>query len=385
MMALLLASISCAAWVYLLAARGGFWRASVRDDVVAILPSKAITRPRVIAVVPARDEAELITGCIGSLLNQDYGDDFSIIVVDDHSVDGTALVARNAAKVAAAPDRVVVLAAPILPDGWTGKLWALNHGVDYACSLPEPPDYILLTDADIRHAVDMLTNLVARAIRDHTVLTSLMSKLRCETFGERAMIPAFIFFFQMLYPFAWVKRVERSTAAAAGGCVLVHRRSLQTAGGLEAIRDRLIDDCALARLLKSQGPIWLGLTERARSVRAYPSFGEIRRMIVRTAFAQLEFSPWWLALTVLAMAVTYIVPPALTLFGSGVPQLLGAMAWAQMTIALQPTLRFYRVSPLWGLALPAIATAYLLFTIESAYRHLRGREGKWKVRVHWRI
>ena len=383
MMALLLASISCATWVYLLAARGGFWRASVRDDVVAILPT--ITRPRVIAVVPARNEAELISGCIGSLLSQDYGNAFSVIVVDDHSIDGTALAARNAATEAAAPDRVVVLAAPTLPDGWTGKLWALNHGVNHACSLPEPPDYILLTDADIRHAVDMLTSLVARTVRDHTVLTSLMAKLRCETFGERAMIPAFIFFFQMLYPFAWVNRAERPTAAAAGGCMLVHRRSLEAAGGLEAVRDKLIDDCALARLLKSRGPIWLGLTERVRSVRAYPSFGEIRHMIVRTAFAQLEFSPWWLALTVLAMAVTYIVPPALTVFGSGVPRLLGAMAWAQMTMALQPTLRFYRVSPWWGLALPAIAGAYLLFTIESAYRHMRGRGGEWKGRVHLRI
>jgi hopene-associated glycosyltransferase HpnB len=385
MMALLLASISCATWIYMLVARGGFWRASVRDDVVTTLPSEATRAPRVVAVVPARNEAELIAGCIGSLLRQDYGDDFSIIVVDDHSVDGTALAARNAAREAGASDRVIVLAAPNLPDGWTGKLWALNHGINHACSLSEAPDYILLTDADIRHTDDTLTELVARTARDRTVLTSLMSKLRCETFGERAMIPAFIFFFQMLYPFAWVNRVERSTAAAAGGCMLVHRKSLQAAGGLETIRDQLIDDCALARLLKSHGPIWLGLTERVRSVRAYRSIGEIRRMIVRTAYAQLKFSPWWLAFTVVAMAITYIVPPALTVFGSGVPQLLGAMAWAQMTIAFQPTLRFYRVSPWWGLVLPVIAGSYLLFTIESAYRHMRGRGGEWKGRVHWRI
>ncbi len=385
MTALLIASLSCVTWVYLLAARGGFWRAAERDNVVAGTSSEAVSWPRVVAVVPARDEAEVVAESIGSLLRQDYRGDFAVIVVDDHSVDGTAAIARNVAAASGASDRVIVLAAPSLPDEWTGKLWALHHGVRHACCSTEQPDYMLFTDADICHDVDTLTQLVRRAVRDRTVLTSLMAKLRCETLGERAMIPAFIFFFQMLYPFAWVNRAERHTAAAAGGCMLVHRQSLQAAGGMEAIRDELIDDCALARLLKHHGPIWLGLTERVHSLRAYPSIREFRCMITRSAYAQLKFSPRWLAFATLAMAVTYLAPPALTVLGSGVSQFLGALAWAQMTLAFQPTLRFYRVAPWWGLALPAIAGLYLMFTLESAWQHLRGTGGEWKGRVHWRI
>jgi hopene-associated glycosyltransferase HpnB len=384
MTALIIGSLACVAWMYLLAARGGFWRATERDDVAATIPPAAFGWPRVVAVVPARDEADVVGGSIGSLLRQDYRGEFVVIVVDDHSIDDTAAVAQNAAVTAEASGRVIVLAAPSLPDGWTGKLWALHQGVTHALSLTKPPDYVLLTDADIHHTVDTLTQLVLRATRDHTVLTSLMARLRCESAGERAMIPAFIFFFQMLYPFAWVNRPERPTAAAAGGCMLVHRQSLQAAGGVAAIRGELIDDCALARLLKRHGPIWLGLTERVQSVRAYPSVAGIRRMIVRSAYAQLGFSPWWLALTALAMAVAYMAPPVLVLSGGGMPRLLGALAWVQMAVAFQPTLQFYRVSPWWGLALPAIAGAYLLFTLESAYRHMRGSGGEWKGRIHWR-
>ena len=384
MMALIIGSLACVTWVYLLAARGGFWRATVRDGAAATIPSAGFGWPRVVAVVPARDEADVVGGSIGSLLRQDYRGEFSVIVVDDHSIDDTVAMAQNAAVAAEASGRMIVLAAPSLPDGWTGKLWALHHGVTHALSSTKPPDYVLLTDADIHHAVDTLTELVLRAARDHTVLTSLMARLRCKSAGERAMIPAFIFFFQMLYPFAWVNRQERATAAAAGGCMLVHRQSLQAAGGLAAIRGELIDDCALARLLKRRGPIWLGLTERVQSVRAYPSVAAIRPMIVRSAYAQLGFSAWWLALTALAMAVAYLAPPVLVLSGGGAPRLLGALAWVQMAVAFQPTLQFYRVSPWWGLALPAIAGVYLLLTLESAYRHMRGSGGEWKGRIHWR-
>jgi hopene-associated glycosyltransferase HpnB len=294
-------------------------------------------------------------------------------------------VARQAAAAASASDRVTVLAAPSLPDGWTGKLWAVHRGVGVAQTLPEPPDYLLLTDADVVYADDMLTALVRRTVRDHLVLTSLMARLRCQSFAERALIPAFIFFFQMLYPFAWVNRTDRATAAAAGGCMLVHRRSLQAAGGVEAIRGELIDDCALARLLKGYGPIWLGLTERVRSVRAYSSLDEIRRMVVRCAYAQLQFSPWRLACATAAMIVSFLAPPVLALLGNGTAQWLGALAWAQMALAFQPTLRLHAVSPWWGLALPAIAATYVVFTLDSAYQHMRGRGGEWKGRVHCRI
>lgn len=384
-MALLIASLSCVIWGYLITARGGFWRAAQRDDARATIPVEAIRWPRVIAVVPARDEAETIGGSIASLLQQDYRGDFAVIVVDDHSSDGTAVVARNAATAAAASGRVTVLAAPPLPRGWTGKLWALHHGVNHAQALPEPPDYLLLTDADIRHTADTLTELVRRAVRERTVLTSLMASLHCEKLAERAMIPAFIFFFQMLYPFAWVNRANRPTAAAAGGCMLVRRQSLRAAGGVEAIRGELIDDCALARLLKSQGPIWLGLTRRVHSVRACATVGEIRGMIMRSAYAQLRFSPWWLAFTAAAMLVIYVAPPIMALFGGGMPQFLGILAWLLMALAFQPTLHFYHVSPWWGAALPAIAASYLVFTLESACRHMRGRGGEWKGRVHCRM
>jgi hopene-associated glycosyltransferase HpnB len=385
MMALLIASLSGVIWVYLLTARGGFWRAAQRDDAREAMAAEVSSWPRVVAVVPARDEAEIIGESIASLLQQDYRGDFAVIVVDDHSSDGTAAVARHATTAAGASGRVIVLSAPPLPGGWTGKLWAQHHGVNHAQSLPEPPDYLLLTDADIRHAADTLTELVLRAVRDRTVLTSLMASLHCEKLAERAMIPAFVFFFQMLYPFAWVNRANRATAAAAGGCMLVRRQSLQAAGGVAAIRGELIDDCALARLLKRQGPIWLGLTRRVHSVRACATVGEIRGMIVRSAYAQLRFSPWWLVFTTAAMLVVYVAPPILALLGSGIPQLLGILAWVLMTLAFQPTLHFYRVSPWWGVALPAIAAWYLVFTLESAYRHMRGGGGEWKGRVHCRV
>jgi hopene-associated glycosyltransferase HpnB len=239
-----------------------------------------------------------------------------------------------------------------------------------------------LTDADICFAAETLTDLVRRSVHGRLVLTSLMAKLRCQSLAERACIPAFIFFFQMLYPFAWVNRPERSTAAAAGGCMLVQRATLQAAGGIELIRGELIDDCALARLLKGHGPIWLGLTERVRSIRPNASLAEIRHMVARSAYAQLRFSPWRLAGTTAAMIVTFVLPPGLALLSSGAPQWLGALAWMLMALSVQPTLRLYAVSPAWGLALPGIAALYVGFTLDSAYQHRRGRGGAWKGRIH---
>lgn len=379
---LLIASLSCIIWVYLLAARGGFWRAVQCDRELQPAVSHDVHWPRVVAVIPARDEATIIHNTIVSLLRQDYRGSLTLIVVDDHSEDCTAAVARHAAATGNGSDRVTVLAATSLPDGWTGKLWAMHQGVSHAQALPEPPEYLLFADADMQYAGDALTELVRRALRGRLVLVSVMARLHCQSFAERALIPAFIFFFQMLYPFAWVNRADRATAAAAGGCMLAHRRTLQAAGGFEAICGDIIDDCALARLLKHHGPIWLGLTGRVRSVRRNTSFAEIRRMVVRCAYAQLGFSPWWLAATIVAMIVTYLAPPALTLLGSGAAQVLGALAWAQMALAFQPTLRLYAVSPWWGLALPVIAATYVAFTFDSAYQHWRGRGGEWKGRIH---
>ena len=234
---------------------------------------------------------------------------------------------------------------------------------------------------DAAESSDTLTRLVSQAQAEGLVLTSLMAKLRCESFAERAFIPAFIFLFQMLYPFAWVKRHNRTTAAAAGGCMLVRRDALCAAGGIEDIRGALIDDCALAHKLKTQGLIRLSLTERVRSIRAYAAVQDIRRMVARSAYAQLHCSPLLLAGTVAGMALTYLAPVLVALFSHGLAQALGVLAWAIMTIAFQPMLRFYRLSPLWGPCLPAIALAYMAFTLDSAYQYARKRGGLWKGRI----
>jgi hopene-associated glycosyltransferase HpnB len=372
---LVVATVALAVWLYLLLGRGGFWRCRERDDDV---PAKLAAWPRVAAVVPARNEAEHIADSIRSLLAQDYGGAWTVVLVDDDSADGTAEVARRAADGDA---RLQVVKSRSLPAGWTGKLWALRQGIDAAMALPEPLDYLLLTDADIVHDPDSLSRLVARADSKRLVLTSLMVKLRCESVAERTAIPAFVFFFQMLYPFAWVNQLQSAVAAAAGGCMLVRADTLRKAGGIEVIRGALIDDCALAKALKAYGPIWLGLTERVHSVRPYPSFADIRRMVARSAYAQLRYSPLLLLGTVAGMVLTYLVPPFVAIFGSGVARMIGLATWALMAMAFQPTLRFYRLSPLWGIALPAIALQYTLYTLDSAYQYVRGRGGTWKGRV----
>jgi hopene-associated glycosyltransferase HpnB len=374
-----IAGLALAIWLYLIAGRGGFWLASVRDDSA---PDEHLTAsPRVVAIVPARDEADVISENLRSLLAQDYPGPFSVVLIDDQSRDGTADVATATAQNMNARDRLMIVHGQPLPANWTGKVWAMKQGVDHAGSLSEPPDYLLFTDADIAYAPDALRGLVARAEAGGLVLTSLMVKLRCQAFAERALIPAFVFFFQMLYPFAWVNRPQSATAAAAGGCMLVRRDALHAAGGIETINSALIDDCALGQALKSVGPIWLGLTDRVRSLRAYPHFGDIRRMVSRSAYDQLHYSPILLIGTVIGMALVYLVPPFFTFFGKGLSQILGASAFALMILAFQPILRFYRRSPLWGFGLPAIAAAYMVFTLDSAYQHLRGRGGLWKGRV----
>jgi hopene-associated glycosyltransferase HpnB len=371
-----IALLSLSIWLYLVAARGAFWLASERDDDE---PPSLPAWPSVTAVIPARDEAEHIGETVRSLLTQSYPGSFSVVLVDDQSRDGTAQAAKTIAAEIGAADRLTVLAGASLPAGWTGKLWAVKQGVDQAQGAA--PDYLLLIDADIIYAPGTLTWLVGHAQMKRSVLTSLMAKLRCESFAERALIPAFVFFFQMLYPFAWVNRTDRAIAAAAGGCMLVRRDALGAAGGIEAIRGALIDDCALAARLKTQGPISLELTHRVRSTRAYPAVNDIRRMVARSAYAQLRYSPLLLAGTTAGLALTYLAPALLALFGSGLAQMFGILTWLLMAVAFQPILRFYRRSPLWGPALPLIALAYMAFTIDSAYQHARGRGGMWKGRV----
>ncbi len=367
-------------WLYLVALHGGFWRAAERDGPLPVngLPA---AWPAVTAIIPARDEAACVGDTVTSLLRQDYAGEFSVILVDDQSRDGTAGVAQQAAAALGAPARLTVLPGRALPAGWTGKLWAQQQGVEAASAAPQPSAYLLLTDADIIYTPDALTSLVARAETGGLVLNSLMAKLRCESFAERMFVPAFIFFFQMLYPFAWANDPRRATAAAAGGCMLVRREALAQAGGLAAIRTALIDDCTLAKLLKRRGPIAIALTERVHSIRAYPRVGDIRRMVSRTAYAQLRYSPLLLLGTVLGLALTYLAPVALAIFADGFAQFAGIFAWLLMALTFMRTVRFYGLSRLWAPLLPLIAAVYMAFTLDSAYQHARGRGGMWKGRA----
>ncbi len=372
-MSLVLGVVALAAWVYLLAFRGGFWLARERDDRDE--PGPPAAWPSVAAIVPARNEADVIGRSIGSLVGQAYSGAFRIILVDDNSEDGTAGAAPRA------PDRLEILNGAPLAPGWTGKLWAMEQGARRAAAMDPAPDYLLFTDADIAHAPANLAALAARAEAGGLVLVSLMARLTTETWAERLMIPAFVFFFDMLYPFAWANDAARRLAAAAGGCMLVRREALERAGGVAAIRGEIIDDCALGRLMKRQGPIWLGLTDRARSLRPYESLAAIGRMIARSAYAQLGYSPVLLAGTLAGMGVVYLAAPLLTVFAAGPARLLGLAAWLAMAAAFQPILRFYQRSPLWGLALPAIGALYSLFTVQSAVDSWRGRGGMWKGRA----
>ncbi len=378
MLLTLLGALSLLTWLYLALGRGMFWLARERDDRGAPIPEPK-TWPTVTAVVPARDEADVIGRAVNGLLAQDYPGRFRVILVDDQSSDGTAGVAVQAARDLGAEDRFEVLTGRPLPKGWTGKLWALAQGVEHA-SRDAGPDYVLLTDADIGHAPGNLRALVARAEAGGLVLATQMVRLHCTTAPERLLIPAFVFFFQMLFPFAWVNDPKNRVAAGAGGCMLARRTALEAAGGIAAVRAEIIDDCALGGRLKLQGPIWLGLTLRAESLRPYLTLGEIGRMITRSAYAQLGYSPWLLAGTLAGMILTYLAPPVLAIAGHGWAQVMGAAAWALMALSFQPTLRLYGRSPLWGVCLPVIGALYTWFTIQSALQVWQGRGGQWKGR-----
>jgi hopene-associated glycosyltransferase HpnB len=371
----LLTCLPLTIWAYLLLGRGGFWLARERDD--RSQPAEPRVWPAVTAVVPARDEADVIARSIGSLLAQDYPGPFQVVLVDDDSSDGTGRVAEGLSNGGAL---TVIQGAP-LPTGWTGKLWAMQQGVDAAEASEGRAQYLLLTDADIAHASDNLRRLVARAEAGGLVLTSLMAKLSCVNAAERLLIPAFVYFFAMVYPFARVNNPKSRVAGAAGGCMLARADALAAAGGIAAIRTALIDDCALGALMKAQGPIWLGLTGRARSIRPYASVGQIGRMISRSAYAQLDYSPLLLVGAVVGMLLTYLAAPVVAIAVPGVWRWAGVAAWALMALSFQPMLRFYRRSPLWGLALPVIGALYTLFTLQSAIDVWRGHGGAWKGRV----
>jgi hopene-associated glycosyltransferase HpnB len=378
-MTLPIAALALLIWAYCLFFRGSYWRAPVEGDEPS--PAPAVW-PHIVAIVPARNEADSIADSLASLHIQDYPGRFSVILVDDHSEDATASIAAALPTQTGSPVSLTVLRAEPLPEGWTGKLWALQQGI--AAANREAPDLLLFTDADIVYAPGALRTLAARTMSGRFVLTSLMAKLRCDSLAERAFIPAFVYFFQMLYPFAWVNDPRNRTAAAAGGCMLIKADALARAGGIAVIRDALIDDCSLARVMKAQGPIWLGLTDRVRSIRMSSGLSDIHAMVSRSAYAQLGYSPLLLGLTLIGMALTYWVPPLLTLFGEGAARALALAAWALMAVSFWPILRFYGLPSLWAPALPAIATGYMAFTCSSAFQHMLGRGGRWKGRFQAR-
>ncbi len=374
--ALAIGGISLSAWLYLLLFRGFFWLMRERDD--RDLPPDPDAWPAVVAVVPARNEADVIARSVASLLGQDYPGAFQLVLVDDNSEDGTGRVAAEAAAQIGAQARLNLIVGQPLARGWTGKLWAVSQGVETASK--SAPTYLWITDADIAHAPRTLRGLVARAEAGRLALVTLMARLQTGTWPERLLIPAFVFFFDMLFPFSQVNDPRRKIAAAAGGCMLVRREALEAAGGIAAIRGEIIDDCALGARLKAQGPIWLGLTHSSVSLRPYGSLADIGRMVSRSAYAQLGYSPWLLAGTVAGMALVYLAAPVLAVVGPGDARWLGLAAWGLMAAAFQPMLSYYRLSPLWGLLLPVIGALYTLFTVQSAIDVWRGRGGMWKGR-----
>jgi GT2 family glycosyltransferase len=431
-----------ATWIGLLTLRGQFWRTDQRLEVEETMLESL---PTVCAVVPARNEADLLPVSLRSLLRQDYHGSFTVFLVDDHSTDGTPDIALGVAHALNKSQQLQIVSAQALPGGWTGKLWAIEQGIQAVetrliASLQKPdatslqkPDYFLLTDADIEHDAANLRRLVAKAEKDNLDLVSVMVRLRCKSLWEQLLIPAFVFFFQKIYPFRWVNDPNNPTAAAAGGCILIRREALNRIGGIKTVRHALIDDCALASVVKrrgwgrqgdkgtrgqgrqgdkgtrgqggqggqgrislpsstppllhsSTGRIWLGLSTLTRSLRPYPSLTTIWDMVARTAYTQLNYSPLLLILTLVGMTLIYIVPPLGLILGAlmghwGIA-FTGLLTWLLMSLAYLPTIRFYKC-PVWLVfCLSAIAFLYTFMTLDSALRHWQGRGGAWKGRVY---
>lgn len=363
-----LAFLSLAIWAYLLAAHGRFWQAGP-----VLVPAVPNQTPSVAIIVPARDEAASIADCLRSLLAQKYAGAYRVILVDDGSVDHTGDIAR-----ALDNPLLTVITAESRPAGWSGKLWAVAQGIATA----DGAELFLLTDADIVHDPLHLATLMARAEHGDLDMVSEMVALSCESFAERALVPAFVFFFQLLYPFAWVNDPLAGTAAAAGGTILVRRRALENIGGIQAIRSTLIDDVALAKAVKKGGKIWLGHSALARSIRPYPDVRDVWRMITRTAYTQLQYAPLLLILTVLGMVVVWLVPPFAAIFDDGWSRTFGLLAWIGAMAAFLPTLQRFGRNPVWALALPLIAAFYTAATVASAIAYHRGRGAVWKNRAY---
>ena len=364
-----LTAAALAIWIYLLLGHGRFWQyGPVLRPVPATRPMPPVT-----IIVPARNEADTIDACLRSLLAQEYPGPVRVIMVDDLSSDGTGRLAD-----AIANPRLTVLRGAAHPPGWSGKLWAVHQGVAQAGAA----DLLLLSDADIEHATAHLATLVTQLQAGGFDMVSEMVALHCASAAEHALVPPFVFFFQLLYPFAWVNDPGNPVAAAAGGTILIRAAALARAGGIEAMRGALIDDVTLARRVKKSGRIWLGHSALATSIRPYRETAAIWRMVARCAFVQLGHSPWMLAGTLIGMGLVWLVPPLAASFGHGAARLMGLLTWAAMTAAYLPTLRRFRLNPAWAVCLPAAAVFYTAATLGSAVDHYRGRGVIWKQRAY---
>jgi hopene-associated glycosyltransferase HpnB len=369
--------LSLVIWAYLVLVRGGFWRiypAAPASDV-------KVSPVHIAVVIPARNEADVVGRAVRSLLQQKGVHRTHIFLVDDASTDGTAQAARDAAIAAGREQNLTVVSASPLPPGWSGKLWAMQQGIQHAANTA--PSFFLLTDADIEHAPDSVATLASVAQAGPYDMASFMVKLHCQSVAEKLLIPAFVYFFFKLYPPAWISNARRPTAGAAGGCILIRPAALEKAGGIAAIRQEVIDDCSLAARVKNNGGrLWLGASATTRSIRHYDGFSGIGRMISRSAFNQLRHSNILLLLSMAGMAATYLLPPALVFFTHRIaPAALGGMAWLLMVLSYLPVLRLYRLNPLWALALPLASLFYVGATFHSAWKYWTGRGGEWKGRI----
>ncbi len=377
-----ISGLSLVAWLYLWLFRGGFWRADQRLEAIEL----GANAPGVMVIIPARDEADVITESLTSLLKQDYPGPLSIFLVDDNSSDDTAAIGKIAAEKVEMSNSLTLISGASLPPGWVGKMWAVQQGLDVAMSKDQSSEYIFFTDADIHHSESNLRQLVAKANSDQLDMVSLMVKLKCVSFWDWLLIPAFVFFFQKLFPFSIVNKPDSRLAAAAGGCMLIRRTALDKIGGVVSLKSAIIDDCALARALKNSGPIWLGLSEDTESIRAYNLLGTIWQMVTRSAFEQLSNSFIMLCITVIGMMLIYLAPPAMMqlslLWDATIPMLMAGAAWALMAFLSTPTFRLYGLSPVYGLLLPIAGLLYLLMTIDSARRYWLRKGGYWKGRTY---
>lgn len=374
---LVIVLLSLIIWLGLIFFHHGFWRCDQLLPDVAEGQSQA---PDVVAIVPARNEAETIEACAQSILSQDYSGSLHLIIVNDNSEDETEALARAAIEASERTGEVMNGAA--LQKGWSGKLWALSQGVAKA---GDKAPYLWFSDADIEHGPQVLAKLVAHAERGERGLVSLMVGLRAKTFFEKLVVPAFVFFFQKLYPFPAVNNPASRFGGAAGGCVLLKRQALEDIGGIAAIKDRLIDDCALGAAVKRAGyPIWLGHGRESYSLRGYDDFSSLSQMVTRTAFAQLGYSNVLLLGTVIGMTLIYLVPPLMVFTGLflGLESvaLIAALAWFLMMFAYRPTVKLYDLSGLWAIFLPFTAVLFEFFTLKSAWAHWRGGHTGWKGR-----